>query len=227
MTAQLMRDTLAQPPPFEMDLVDADRVVGWVIADTIGFRGFVDETEATHAAWIAHRTLARRLARTHGTRLVPVDIEPLALKRSEDGETDIILASDRAIATLVRPGRHSRAGDSFGFELAVPSPTTEFELRGVAYLLYRTLRKSGVRWAIWKPDPPAPTARIIDVDAAVAARERKPAPRPRRRAWTPVGRLFRRLGNRLRLATDAIRGVSPLDNTTRAPSRRTHASPSH
>ena len=227
MTAQLMRDTLAQPPPFEMELVDADRVVGWIHGSTIGFRGFADETEATHAAWVAHRTLSRRLARTHGTRLVPIDIEPLALKRSDDGETDIILASDRVIATLVRPGRHSRAGDSFGFELAVPSPTTEFELRGLAYLIYRTLRKSGVRWAIWQPDPPARTARIIDVDAEVAARERKPAPRPRRRAWAPVGRLFRRLGNRLRLATDAIRGASLLDNTTRSPSGRTRASPSH
>ena len=140
MTAQLMRDTLAKPPPFEMDLVDADRVVGWIIGSTIGFRGFADETEATHAAWIAHRTLARRLARTHGTRLVPVDSEPLALKRSEDGETDIILASRRPIASLVRPGSDTRAKDSFGFELTVPSPMTEFEVRGVAYLLYRTLR---------------------------------------------------------------------------------------
>ena len=130
MTAQLRHDVLAQPPPFEMDLVDADRVVGWIHGSTIGFRGFADETEATHAAWVAHRTLARRLARTHGMRIVPVDIEPMALSRSNDGETDMILASRRPIASLVRPGSDSRATDSFGFELTVPSPMTEFELRG-------------------------------------------------------------------------------------------------
>src|SRR5688572_21925667 len=109
MTAQLMRDVLAQPLSFEMDLMDADHVVGWISGDTIGFRGFGDEPEATHAAWIAHRTLARRFARTHGTSLVPVDIEPLALERGDAGGADVILASNRPIATLVRPGSHSRA----------------------------------------------------------------------------------------------------------------------
>jgi hypothetical protein len=174
MTAQLMRDTLAHPPPFEMDLMDADRAVGWIIDDTIGFRGFGDETEATHAAWVAHRTLARRLARTHGARPVPVDTEPLALERRDAGETHVILASNRPIATLLKPSRHSRVGDSFGFELAVPSPMTEFELRGVAYLIYRTLRKSGVRWSIWRPDPAARTEQVTEGAGVVAARAREP-----------------------------------------------------
>ena len=153
MTAQLMHERLAQPPPFEVDLVDADRVVGWIVGATIGFRGFGDESEATRAAWVAHRTLSRRLARTHGTRLVPIDIEPLALER-EPGQADVILAGNRPIARLIRPGSHSRAGGSFGFELAVPPPTTEFQLRGMAYLISRTLRRRGVRWAIWRSDPP-------------------------------------------------------------------------
>ena len=58
MTTQLVPDRLALPPPFDFDLIDADRSVGWITGETVGFRGFADETEATHAAWIAHRTLA-------------------------------------------------------------------------------------------------------------------------------------------------------------------------
>lgn len=138
------------PPPAKSDLIDADRTVGWTTDKTVGFRGFADETEAVHAAWVAHRTLTRRLARTHGTRPVPVDTEPLALQR-RDGQ-EMILASGSPIAVLVRPGADSPAGpDSFGFEVLIPSPTTEFEIRGLAYLIYRTLRKSGLRWALWRP----------------------------------------------------------------------------
>ena len=206
MTMQQRHHTLAQPPPFEMDLVDADRVVGWIRANVIGFRGFGDETEATHAAWIAYRTLARRVARTHGMRLVPIDIEPLALKRSADGTTDVILASNRPVATLVRPGSYGLSSDSFGFELAVPSPMSEFELRGVAYLIYRTLRKSGVRWALWRSGTPA--LRTVEANTAVAVPARESVTRPRRHAWARARGALRRLGKRLRLTPDAIPAIS-------------------
>ena len=199
MTTQLMRDLHAQPPPFEMDLVDADRMVGWVVDQAIGFRGFEDETEATHAAWVAHRTLARRLARTHGTRLVPIDIEPLALKRNDRGDGEVILASNRPIASLIRPGGHSRVGDSFGFELAVPAPTSEFQLRGLAYLIYRALRKSGVRWAIWRPGAPTRAVQTSEATGAVASRDRDAAQQPRRSA---------RFGNRSGPTRRALWGTS-------------------
>ena len=150
MTVQLMPDRLAQPPPLEMDLIDADRVVGWIVGDTVGFQGFGDETEAAHAAWVAHGTLARRLARGRGTPEVPVDTEWLALRRSSAGDAEVILASGRPIARLIRAGSDSRAGDSFGFELTVPPPATELQF-GVAYLIYRALRQSGVRWGMWLP----------------------------------------------------------------------------
>ena len=151
MTTLLAPDRLALPPPLDLDLVDAGRTTGWIVDNAVGFRGFGDETEATHAAWIAHRTIARRLARTHGMRPVPVDIEPLAIQRIDGKET--ILASGRPIATLVRPGPDSRSGvDSFGFELLLPTPVTELDGRAMAYLVYRTLRKSGIRWAMWRPD---------------------------------------------------------------------------
>jgi hypothetical protein len=150
MTTQLAPDRLALPPPLDLDLVDAGRAAGWIADNAVGFRGFGDETEAAHAAWVAHRTVARRLARTHGTRPVPVDSEPLAIRRIERSE--MILASGRPIAALVRPGPGSRSGvDSFGFELVIPAPTSELQVRAMAYLIYRTLRKSGIRWAMWRP----------------------------------------------------------------------------
>ena len=153
MTTLLAPDRLALPPPLDLDLVDAGRAAGWIADNAVGFRGFGDETEAAHAAWVAHRTIARRLARTHATRPVPVDIEPLAIHRIEGSE--MILASGRPIAALVRPGPDSRSGvDSFGFELMIPTPTTELETRAIAYLVYRTLRKSGIRWAMWRPGVP-------------------------------------------------------------------------
>ena len=148
MTTQLAPDRLALPPPLDVDLVDANRATGWIGGNAVGFRGFGDETEASHAAWVAHRTLARRLARTHGLRPIPVDIEPLALQRVDGKE--MILASGQPFATLIRPGSDSRTGDSFGFELQIPTPTTELQVRAMAYLMYRTLRKSGIRWAMWR-----------------------------------------------------------------------------
>ena len=194
MTTQLAPDRLSLPPPLDLDLVDADRAVGWIADNAVGFRGFGDETEAAHAAWVAHRTMARRLARTHGTRPVPVDIEPLAIKRVEARE--MILASGRPIATLVRPGPDSRSGvDSFGFELLIPTPITELEARAMAYLIYRTLRKSGIQWAMWRPDPPrvaeASTAQT-SVGTAADARENLDAEtndgteRPNRAARKPL-----------------------------------------
>ena len=119
MTTQLGPDRLGLPPPLDLDLVDAGRVAGWIANNAVGFRGLGDETEAAHAAWVAHRTLARRLARSHRIRPVPVDVEPLALQQVDGRE--MVLASGRPIAALIRPGPDSRGGaDSFGFELSIP-----------------------------------------------------------------------------------------------------------
>lgn len=151
MTTQRAPDRMDLPPPLTSALSDAGSVVGWVSDDTVGFRGFADETEAMAAAWMAFRTLARELARRHGTRPVPIDLEPLALAR--DGQRELILASGRSIATLIRPGDDSRSGPvSFGFELQVPASRDAARIRSMAFLLYRTLRRSGIRWAMWRPD---------------------------------------------------------------------------
>ncbi|HEU4566000.1 MAG TPA: hypothetical protein VFS05_15175 [Gemmatimonadaceae bacterium] len=152
MTPELERSTndLGLPPPRVFELTDADRSIGWIVGNVVGFRGFASDVEAAHAAWVAYRTLARRLARGRGERLVPIDTEPLSIHRRAEGE--VILASGREIATLVRPGEGSRSGpDSFGFEIPVPSPADELTVRAKAQLIYRTLRKSGIRWALWQP----------------------------------------------------------------------------
>jgi hypothetical protein len=39
--------------------------------------------------------------------------------------------------------------DSFGFEIEVPPPDDELSVWSMAHLVYRTLRRSGLRWAMW------------------------------------------------------------------------------
>lgn len=149
MTTMLSPERLAVPPPHvphrqAMDLMDADQRVGWINGDRVGFRGFATDEEAAHAAWVAHRTMTRRLARSHNLRPVPIGSEPLALQR--DGDDEMIVASSGPVATLVRPVDDGRSGGSYGFELSIPQPADEVLVRAMAHLIYRTLRKSGVRW---------------------------------------------------------------------------------
>ena len=154
MTTQLSPERLAVPPPYardrpdlpySMDLMDADRKVGWINGDRVGFRGFATDEEAAHAAWVAHRTLTRRLARSHNIRPVPIGTEPLVLRRH--GTEELIVASGRPIAALVKPERDGRSGpDSHGFEIPIPQPADEVLVHSMAHLIYRTLRKSGLRW---------------------------------------------------------------------------------
>jgi len=193
-----VRERLALPPPLSLTLHDGDRTVGWVRGDTVGFRGFAHETEAAHAAWVAYRALARRLARTHGTRPPPIDIEPLTLQRRGDEES--ILAGGRPIATLVRPGPDSPSGaDSFGFQIGVPHPADELRVRALGHLMYRTLRRSGVRWAMWRPDvSPPPAAEFV---------AERPAPARRRES---TRRVTRELAAAASLAAVGLAGAPTL-----------------
>jgi len=176
-TATRTPSCLATPPPVALDLSHAGhagRPVGWVRGAAIGFLGFASNVEAAHAAWVAYRALAQRLAKAGGRRPIPVDIGRLTLSRS--GDVDLVMASGDPIATLLRPGPGSRSGDSFGFEIRVPAPTYETRMRGMAYLAYRTMRKSGVRWALWGRDR---WPRERRADAIPAERSTPPrAPRP-------------------------------------------------
>lgn len=173
MTTQHSPDRLGLPPPLELDLIDAGRVAGRIRGNAVTFLGFADEVEAAHAAWVAHRTLARRLALARGARPVPVDAEPLAIERRDDAE--VILAGGpggRPIATLLRPDADIGGEDghaSFGFGIRVPATAidaaaNEVQVRAMAHQMYRTLRRSGIRWALWRPALGRPTTqRVRDV----------------------------------------------------------------
>lgn len=147
MTNQRVTNQLAQPPTLDLELFDGANTVGWLSSHAVGFRGFASEAEAMHAAWVAHRTLARRLAHREGRRPMPIDIEPLTLKVD-----DSVHASGRRIATLLRPSPHSNSGESFGFELRFPTRMDELSARAKSMHIYRTLRRSGVRWSMWRPE---------------------------------------------------------------------------
>lgn len=192
-------DHVGLPPPHAMDLFDRDRVVGWIAGHDVGFHGFADAEETMHAAWVAHRTLSQRLARSRGERPVPIDVAPLSVSRDGDGEQ--ILASGDAIARMLRPGAAERDGlDTFAFAIRVPETEDELTVRAVAYLIYRTLRKSGVRWMMWRRAAAAPApieSRATDAQPTTSGDER--AARERRQ-WrdpgsaTRFGRIVRALG---------------------------------
>ena len=169
MNTPMIPNRLAEPPPvapksFDLDLFDGDRLVGWIGPDRIGFVGFGNEIEAAHAAHVAYREVARRIAQREGSRPVPVELEPLAIRR--EGAESVVLASGQRIARIVPPASDRRAGDAFGFELIVAAPLDELSIRANAHAAYRVLRKSGVRWSMFRR--PAPPARVV-ADAPVAA----------------------------------------------------------
>ncbi|HYC50352.1 MAG TPA: hypothetical protein VEB19_04500 [Gemmatimonadaceae bacterium] len=140
---------LPEPPPgaFNFDQVDGDRHVGWITPDTVGFRGFGNDVEAAHAAWLAHRAIARRIAQREGGRVPPIDSEPLTIHHDRDG--DFVYASNRRVARLLAPDAKQRWGNSHAFELQLDAPRDEVTMRAKAHLAYRTLRRSGTRWAMW------------------------------------------------------------------------------
>ena len=179
------------PPPATWTLMDGDRVVGWTADNVVGFRGFGSHTEAVHAAWVAYRAFALQLARTHGTRPVPIDGATLAVQRQDEREW--ILADGRPIATLVRHDAESPGEpDSFGFEIEIPHAADDLQLQAVAHLMYRTLRRSGLRWALWRSDdrrdPAARAAAPVSNETAMASPSglttAAASAKQRRRKWT-------------------------------------------
>src|SRR4029079_13959527 len=89
-------------PPRKRHLLHRERPIGWLEGNTLGFFGFADTRDAANAAWVAYRTVSRKVARVSGTRPAPIDIEPLRIERRNGCE--VITASGRPFAQLVRPG---------------------------------------------------------------------------------------------------------------------------
>lgn len=166
MNTHLLPNHLPEPPPvgrhdFQLDLLDGERVVGWLRPDAIGFTGFATETEAAHAAWVAYRALSRRLARRDGRRPMPIDTEPLRLVQESDGRS--IVGSRDRIAKLIEPSATDARENGFGFELRLDAPMDEVTVRAKAHHIYGTLRRSGIRWAMWTPVPAPARARAAAV----------------------------------------------------------------
>jgi hypothetical protein len=133
-------------------LLHRERPIGWLQGRTIGFFGFADARDAANAAWVAYRTVSRRLARTLGTRPTPIDIEPLSIE-SRHG-LDVIAASGRSFARLIRPGHASTNGsDWFGFTIDVPPVVRARDVMGIMRTASRALLKSGLPWSMVRSRP--------------------------------------------------------------------------
>lgn len=182
---------LALPPPLDFPLADHDRLVGWVQHDVVGFCGFGDEQEAAHAAWVAYRTLDRRLARSRGRRPIPIDAAPLTIDLGR--VPHVVRASGAPIAELYPPGSERAGAAGFAFGIRIPHPADELRMRAMAYLMYLALRKSGLRWALFAR-PPRRAEPRVPPSAAAPTRRRVPSlATPARRARRAVAALVREL----------------------------------
>jgi len=139
------------PPPMR-HLLHHERHIGWLTGNTIGFVGFADAQEAANAAFVAYRTVSRTVAPLLGARPIPIDVLPLAIERVNGRE--MILASGRPIAQLVRPETNSPSGSRwFGFAIEVSRTVGEHRMAEIMRIASRALLKSGIRWSMVRPDP--------------------------------------------------------------------------
>lgn len=149
MSTQLAPTPTALPPPMR-HLLYRERPIGWLEGNRLGFFGFADAREAGNAAWVAYRTMSRKVAPSLGLRPTPIDIEHLGLEQRNGRES--ITASGRPFAVLVRPERAPRNGSSwFGFTIDVPPAVGEREMRDVMRVAGHALVKSGIAWSMLRP----------------------------------------------------------------------------
>jgi hypothetical protein len=128
-------------------LLHRERPIGWLEGHTLGFFGFADTRDAANAAWVAYRTVSRKVASLLGTRPTPIDIEPLSIERRNG--RDVIEASGRPFAQLIRPGPESMSGpDWFGFSIEVPPLVSQRALPGIMRAASHALLKSGLPWSM-------------------------------------------------------------------------------
>ena len=162
------RDTHSLSPTLE--LRDGDRLVGWIDGDVVRFRGFGSQTGAAQAAAVAHQAMLRRLAR--GTRGTPSANESdlAAVRRIDDHAKSS--ANGRPVASVLRSVVDGVLGvgkGDFAFEIRVPPPIDELRMRGMAYVMYRALRSSGVAWPLLRPES------AVEEPATVAANAAAPS----------------------------------------------------
>jgi hypothetical protein len=146
MSTQVMPTRTDLPPPMRHLLHD-ERPVGWLSENTLGFSGFADPREAANAAWVAYRTVSRKVAPLLGVRPTPVDTEPLAIEWR--GGREMIVASGRPFAELVRPDQASLSAPRwFGFAIEVSPAVPERAMPEIMRTASRALLKSGIPWSM-------------------------------------------------------------------------------
>jgi hypothetical protein len=108
--------------------------------------------------------------------MLPIDAPPLEIL-DRPGER-LVIADNRPIARLVDPSRDvDGAEPSHAFELRLEGRRDELTVRSKAHLVYRALRRSGVRWAMWRPvRPPAMTVAARTDEQADDMRVEAPLP---------------------------------------------------
>ena len=152
MSTHVRENHTALPPPMR-HLLHRERPIGWLEGNTFGFFGFADARDAANAAWVAYRTVSRKVAPWLGIRPTPIDIEPLRIERRNGRE--VIAASGRPVALLVRPGPESPSGpDWFGFAIEVPPVVTESAIRDTMRAASYALLKSGLPWSMVRSRSP-------------------------------------------------------------------------
>ena len=159
-------------PRLELDLMDGDRRYGWIAGDRVGFVGFGDHVEAVQAAWVAHRTVMRRLARSPAAAAAMSD-DARTFALVSYGEDEMILANETPIAVLVRPDRDGASDrDSYGFVIRIPGDADHLDVRATAYRIYLALKSSGIRWTLRRanvsPAAPEQDTRPTNADHLVA-----------------------------------------------------------
>lgn len=174
MATQLAPIRTDLPPP-SRELLHEERPVAWLAGTRFGFFGFADAMEAAYAAWVAHRTVSRKLAPVLGARPAPIDIVPLSIEWRDGRE--MILASRRPIATLVRPDAdEATAPRWFSFSIDVSPEIDNHRMRDVVLAAHRALLKSGIRWSMVRP-----RRRYGECAAALQPTRYEPVPRRQRR----------------------------------------------
>ena len=141
----------ALPPPMR-HFLHRERPVGWLHGSTLGFFGFADAREAANAAWVAYRTVSRKVAPLLGIRPAPIDIEPLGIEWRSGRE--VIVASGHPVAQLVRPEPDSlTTANWFGFTIEVSPAVSEHVIPDVMRTAGHALLKSGIAWSMVRSRP--------------------------------------------------------------------------
>jgi hypothetical protein len=145
---------LAVPPPrrpFDQ-LYDGTGPVGWIGDGRLAFTGFATLGDAAKAAWVAHVALERRRAKSRGEAAPHIEPE---LELWVSGADEWLTIEGKRVARLLSPASTVPEGDSwFGFELVFSPGTLTFDIESSAHVVYRGLRRSGVRWPMRESHSP-------------------------------------------------------------------------